>query len=226
VAENNLHRNILCIESAVGDGSISLWREGAKDSIRSEIGSASRAEKIIGAIDALLREASFSKADLDLIALSNGPGSYSGIRIGISTAYGLAHALGIGVVGVSILEAIAYSSGAERLITAVPVGKGEVAWQVFETDVAGGKIAGTPPQLTSLADFGNYLNSSNSPCPVVGPRTLLDRMNTIYDGGNHPLMDPNEALASAIGRLVSRKKGTNDQPTPIYLRSAVARASI
>ena len=100
-------QTILAIESAIGDGSISLWRGATKGSLETSDSNASRAEKIISEIDALLHNASVSKGELDLIAVSVGPGSYSGIRIGVSTALGLGHALGIPVTGVSALEALA-----------------------------------------------------------------------------------------------------------------------
>ena len=61
-------------------------------------------EKLLPAVEAALALAGLSKRDLDLIAVSRGPGSFTGLRIGLATAQGLARALGIPLVGVSGFE--------------------------------------------------------------------------------------------------------------------------
>ena len=59
-------------------------------------------------IDKVLAQAEMQIEDIDVIAVSSGPGSFTGLRIGISTAKGLAHALGKPIVGISTLTAMAY----------------------------------------------------------------------------------------------------------------------
>lgn len=60
-------------------------------------------------IDSALKQSDLEISDIDLIASANGPGSFTGLRIGVSAVKGLAHAKNIPVVGVSILEAMAYN---------------------------------------------------------------------------------------------------------------------
>lgn len=60
-------------------------------------------------IDSALKQSELEISDIDLIASANGPGSFTGLRIGVSAVKGLAHAKNIPVVGVSILEAMAYN---------------------------------------------------------------------------------------------------------------------
>ncbi len=66
------------------------------------------AKCIIGELDALLQRASLTRQNLAGIAVGIGPGSYTGLRVGIATAQGLARGLGISLTGVSTLAAIAH----------------------------------------------------------------------------------------------------------------------
>jgi tRNA threonylcarbamoyladenosine biosynthesis protein TsaB len=67
----------------------------------------SRAVTILEDVDALLRQAGARPGDLEGIAVGTGPGSFTGVRIGLATARGLSLALDIGVAGVSTLDALA-----------------------------------------------------------------------------------------------------------------------
>ena len=66
-------------------------------------------QTIMPMIDSALKQSELEISDIDLIASANGPGSFTGLRIGVSAVKGLAHAAKIPVVGVSILEAMAYN---------------------------------------------------------------------------------------------------------------------
>src|SRR5450759_5199634 len=66
-------------------------------------------EKLLPMIDEVLRDASLSAKHLDAIAVSIGPGSFTGLRIGLSTAKGLALSLGISVIAIPTLDALAYA---------------------------------------------------------------------------------------------------------------------
>jgi tRNA threonylcarbamoyladenosine biosynthesis protein TsaB len=79
----------------------------------------SRAVGVLAGADELLREASRRPADLDLIAVGIGPGSFTGVRIGLAAARGIALALDVPVAGVSTLEALAAGApGATPVIDA------------------------------------------------------------------------------------------------------------
>jgi len=64
-------------------------------------------EKLMPMIEFMLSETEISLTDIDLIAVANGPGSFTGVRIGVATAQGLSHALGIPHIGISTLESLA-----------------------------------------------------------------------------------------------------------------------
>jgi len=69
-----------------------------------------QAERLIPLLEELLEGAGKSWADVDLIAVGIGPGNFTGVRISVSTARGLALSLGIPAVGVSVFEALAYGT--------------------------------------------------------------------------------------------------------------------
>ena len=66
-------------------------------------------EKIMPMIDSVLKDAEIGINDIDLFAVANGPGSFTGLRIGVSTVKALAHAADKPIVGISTLEAMAYN---------------------------------------------------------------------------------------------------------------------
>jgi tRNA threonylcarbamoyladenosine biosynthesis protein TsaB len=98
-------------------------------------------ERLMGAIDTLLASARWSLAEVDAFAVGIGPGSFTGLRIGISTVKGLAFATGKPVAAVPTLEALAWSLpfAAPPVCPVLDAKKGEVYAALFST--AGGRIA-------------------------------------------------------------------------------------
>jgi len=84
----------------------------------------SRAVTLLEDIDALVRQAGARTRDLQGLAVGTGPGSFTGIRVGLATARGLALALGIPVAGVSTLDALA--AGAPGALPVIDARRGEV----------------------------------------------------------------------------------------------------
>lgn len=121
----------LAFESAVAGGSISLLR--GLDELDFWIGSSdvSKAEDLLINSDALLSRNDLSRRDIRLVVVSAGPGSFTGIRIGVATALGLTKGLGVSMASVSALEAIAAATEDENIIVAVPMGRNSVCVQEF-----------------------------------------------------------------------------------------------
>ncbi|MGB7070945.1 MAG: tRNA (adenosine(37)-N6)-threonylcarbamoyltransferase complex dimerization subunit type 1 TsaB [Pyrinomonadaceae bacterium] len=203
-------RLVLAIESAVAGGSISLLRGTADvDSISGGPG-ASRAEELLPSIAAILERNGIDKRDLDLLAVSVGPGSYTGIRIGISTALGLKKALGINCAGVSVLEAMAQNYGsAGRLVTAVPVGKRDICLQQFEYGETAIPVGG--PRMVSEDVFSDLISLANDAQKIIYSE-LIERLG-ISAGAGVISTGPN--LAYPVGLLALTKDRT-DRIEPIF----------
>ena len=208
---------ILALETAVGSGSLALLR--GRTLVAVSTGSLlqpARAEDVLKAIRELLDGAGYTLKDLSLIAVSTGPGSYSGIRIGLATAIGLKNALGIECTGVSVLEAIANSSTASgKVVAAVPVGKNDVAWQTFEIS-NGIATATSEPKLSSLVGFTDAL-ADHDTSSVLAPAELLDRTGRqTMNQAQQP--DSMTNVAVLIGKLAVVSDRTRSL-TPLYLRA-------
>ncbi|MBT8180100.1 MAG: tRNA (adenosine(37)-N6)-threonylcarbamoyltransferase complex dimerization subunit type 1 TsaB [Eudoraea sp.] len=99
---------ILNIETATTNCSVSIAKDGRIIALKEANNeSYSHSEDLHHFIKVALKEASITTADLDAIAVSKGPGSYTGLRIGVSAAKGLCFALDIPLIGISTLESMA-----------------------------------------------------------------------------------------------------------------------
>ncbi|MFA8449887.1 MAG: tRNA (adenosine(37)-N6)-threonylcarbamoyltransferase complex dimerization subunit type 1 TsaB [Bacteroidales bacterium] len=98
---------ILCIETATNICSVAVGIDGKVAALKESTRKNSHAEVLTSFIQEALDEAKINKEDLDAIAVSKGPGSYTGLRIGVSTAKGLAYALSCPVITVTTLQSMA-----------------------------------------------------------------------------------------------------------------------
>ncbi len=106
--------NILSIETSTTVCSVALHREGELKAIKEENGAGIHSAKIMDFISSVLEEGNLSVSDIKAVAVSAGPGSYTGLRIGVSTAKGLAMAGGIPLIGVGAMPVLA-GAGAKKL---------------------------------------------------------------------------------------------------------------
>src|SRR5437762_2203656 len=120
---------ILAIESAVVGGSISLLRGDTEIGGWTGEDGVSRAEDLLPNIASLLESSGTDKQVIDQLAVSTGPGSYTGIRIGIATALGLKTALNIPCIGLLATEAMRVISSRDNFVTAIPMGRNDVCRQ-------------------------------------------------------------------------------------------------
>lgn len=121
---------VLSIEAGVLGGSIVVRANGHIFTYSGDAASTAKAELLLPKIDELFRTAEISPNDIKQIVVSAGPGSFTGIRIGIATALGLANALDAPVKRIPLLPAMALMR--EGIVCAsVPVGRGTIASQVF-----------------------------------------------------------------------------------------------
>ena len=148
-------RVILAIEAAVRGGSIVLLNDDHEIAAWHGTEDVSRAEDLLPNISDILDRTHIEKHEVDLIAVSNGPGSYTGIRIGLATALGLARALNIDCVGRALLPAIAELHRRENsCVVVIPIGRSELCWEAFDASDVPNSLG--PPQSGSTDDFLDF----------------------------------------------------------------------
>ena len=126
---------ILAADTSLPLLSVALLRDGALIGSVALEGKGSRNEKLLPAIDWLLAESGVARHDLDLFAMTRGPGSFTGVRIGLATMQGLALALDRPICAMSTHEAIALGEGGphvERIAVIDDAGRGELYVSVFD----------------------------------------------------------------------------------------------
>ncbi len=128
---------LLAVETATAAPSLALWRGGALLGERAADPSRATAEALLPALDALLAAASVALAAVEGFAVSIGPGSFTGLRIGVATVKGLAFGTGRRAVGISTLAAIAgHASGPGPVAAVLDARRGEVYAAGFEAGAA------------------------------------------------------------------------------------------
>jgi tRNA threonylcarbamoyladenosine biosynthesis protein TsaB len=110
---------ILCIETATQVCGVALGTGGVMAAQREICTENAHSGSLTLLIEEVISAAGMSIAELDAVAVSKGPGSYTGLRIGVSAAKGLCYALSIPLIGVHTLQAMAYgmrhAAGGDRL---------------------------------------------------------------------------------------------------------------
>ena len=125
---------ILCIDTSTSAGSIVLAHEKRLLGEILEDSSRTHSVRLLTGIDAVLKNANLSISDVDVFAVISGPGSFTGIRIGLTTVKGLADALGKPIVPVTSFEAWVEKSLAVQgvLVPLIPARRGEIYAAVYE----------------------------------------------------------------------------------------------
>jgi tRNA threonylcarbamoyladenosine biosynthesis protein TsaB len=125
----------LSIDTASEIASVALSREGALQAEVSWRCRRNHTVELLATIDRLLAQMGAAKQDLAAVFVCTGPGMYTGLRVGVSTAQGLAYALRLPVVGIGRLELDAYQHAAfpGRILAVHRAGRGELAWAAYRS---------------------------------------------------------------------------------------------
>jgi len=168
--------NVLAIDTASSSPAVALLARGR---IFEETLAPDRraSEELLPAIRRCLSSAGLSIGELSLLAVCAGPGSFTGIRVGLATAWGLARAAGVPVETVSTLEAIAEASRdgeASGVWAAVDAGRGDVAVQPFRLSPGRADPRGEPrlvaaERAAGLAEGESLVAARGDRVPGAGP---------------------------------------------------------
>jgi len=216
---------ILAIDTATRIVSLAL--RGDNELLAEETwGSAQRhTVELAPRIEAMLRRAKVAAADLTAIGVSLGPGSFTGLRIGLSFAKGLALAQPhIQLIGVPTLDIIAAAQGqpdgAATLCAVVQAGRGRISVGMYQR--AGG--AWQPAEPPFLASWENLINRLNGLTLVAGEIDPAGRAALLQQPDRALIADPANSLRRAgyLAEIAHRRwqAGQIDDPAtlaPIYL---------
>ena len=155
---------ILCLETATATCSVAL-NDGPKTlALRECKGQNAHSEKITLFIQEVLDEAGVGYNGLDAVAVSQGPGSYTGLRIGVSTAKGVCYAAGLPMMAIDTLEAMAYGMRdrlgealrpGDLLVPMIDARRMEVYYAVFDTDLS--RVKDTEALVVEAHSFDDLL---------------------------------------------------------------------
>src|SRR5262245_32316951 len=122
---------VLALDTTTRAGSCALVRDGVVTIERSSE-TQEHASRLPRELMTLLDEAAVVLADIDVFAVATGPGSFTGLRIGIATMQGLAFAGGKPLIGISTLDALAHQAGSPRTATWIDAWRGDVYAALYE----------------------------------------------------------------------------------------------
>ncbi len=205
---------VLALDTCLGACSAAILADGRLAGSFSEPMTRGHQERLAPAVRELMARAMLGFADLDRIGVTIGPGSFTGLRVGLAFAKGLALALDRPCVGVGVLEALAASSQAVRCAAVIDAGRGQLYFQPF----ANGEPLATPANLTLAEATGWLRRTWADDVTLVGPGAALlarEAPNARFP----PLATP---LPEAIARLAARAPLA--PPRPLYLRAPDAKA--
>jgi tRNA threonylcarbamoyladenosine biosynthesis protein TsaB len=210
--------NILGFDTATGTTAVGLLTAaGEQFEARDTVAAGARgahAEHLLVQCHELLAEAKLAWKDVQVIAVGVGPGGYTGLRIGLATAHGLALAHGAELVGVGTLRALAEPVRGTTAIAILDARRGELFAAAYLDDVEVlAPCVISPPELPELLGAiarGGALALGGG---ALAQRDLLARVGIEVAADDSPL---HEISGGAICRLAARLPAT--PATPLYLR--------
>ncbi len=212
--------NLLALETSTDVGSIALWRNG-EVLLRACPTGISHSATLLPLIAATMAEAGLGFADLHGIAFGAGPGSFTGLRVACGVAQGLAFAHDLPLLPVGTLDALAFSSGGDRVLVALDARMGEVYFACFVAGLALGPVGVYSPSAVPLPESGGWLACGNG---LAAYPLLRERLSVCVGTSMPELMPSAEAVARlAAPRLAKGEKIDPADTVPVYVRDKVAQ---
>lgn len=223
--------NLLAFDTALAACSAVVWRGGEVRARRSERRARGHAEALMPMIEAVMAESGLGFAALDCLVVTRGPGTFTGVRIGLAAARGLGLAAGIPVLGLTTLEAVAAGAREavrddESLVVALDARRGEVYAQAFDAALGalGEPGAFAPEAAAARAPPGPGLVLGSGADLVAGPLAAL-RPGYRRVPALDPLPDAAAAAWLGARRIAEVGPPRGAPPGPLYLRSPGAHAA-
>ncbi len=208
---------ILAFDTTVAACSVAVWRDGEVLSAARETMAQGQAEALMPMIVAVMAKANVAYVDLDRIAVTVGPGSFTGVRVGLAAARGLGLAAGKPVIGVMTTEALAGAVPQEerkagtQILAAVDTKRGDLYVQIFDAKLA--ELGAV--QVMPAADLAAYValgpvravgDAAAIAVAALGPRALLSAADALPD-------------PAGIAAIAATRPPVSGGPLPVYVRA-------
>lgn len=208
---------ILHIETTTLRCAVAVFSEGkvlAERSIREE--GYSHAERLMPFIDEIISESGVEKSELDAVSVSGGPGSFTGLRIGVSTAKGICHALGIPLISVDTLKVLALQGkiehpGAEAYVPMIDARRMEVYTKTFNGELESEND--DPEALVVDGEAVGRYEGYSSVC-FVGDGAV--KCSEVLGGENRVFLDIYPDAAPACELATEKFKNGEFESTALY----------
>jgi tRNA threonylcarbamoyladenosine biosynthesis protein TsaB len=207
---------VLAIDTAGSDCSACIYDSAADKvlGVASENIGKGHAERLMGMIDAALSQAGIPLNSVERIAVTVGPGSFTGIRVGVAAARGFALSLGIDAVGVTTLEVLAASSRLDHpgapVTVAMDAKRNEVYLQAFNADGS----PRTEPLLALIEDAITAFQSLGGAAYGSGAPLLQ---------GSDTGAEKDRFQIGLVAKIGAAKPSAAPRPKPLYLRGPDAK---
>ena len=214
---------ILNIETSTTNCSVSLSKDEETLILKEDNDSGySHAEKLHLYIKWVIDHSSFKPSDLDAISVSKGPGSYTGLRIGVSTAKGLCYALDKPLIAVPTLEALAYQIKVDSglIVPMLDARRMEVYTAIFDKDYR--LHSETRAQILDHSSFKKTLDLN----PMYFLGNGIEKLKTVLNHSNAHFIEGKLPSASTLGIIANKKFKMNNFEDvayfePYYLKDFV-----
>lgn len=221
---------ILALETSAKAVSVAVVEDGAVLAAAYQNIGLTHSVTLMPLMDGMLHNAGLTAADMDLIAVAAGPGSFTGLRIGVSAAKGLAWALGLPCCGVSTLEAMAENVRMFEgtVICAMDARRQQIYNAVF--DCRGGVLTRRcEDRAVALETLADELKNDTQPKIVVGDGAKLCDIYLNAQGISCRMAPPDSRYQKAAGVALAAERLAQEGQTvtaqtlrPVYLRLSQA----
>jgi tRNA threonylcarbamoyladenosine biosynthesis protein TsaB len=216
---------ILSVETATLSGSVAVARGEEILGVVSGDSSISHSNTLLGDVDKLLAQTGITLAEIDLFAVATGPGSFTGLRIGIATIKALAATLDRPTAGIPTLAAVALSGGVSaESVALLPAGRGEVFTQLFSVlrpdFVEALDDAAHIPPSQLFERYGQLETITWCGEGAIVNRELIESMAA---GRDWKIAAQTNALAAQVTRLALTRFERKEIENPFALRAIYVR---
>ena len=220
---------LLALETSTNACSVAIQKNGKHYSDHLLI-PREHTQKILPMIQRLLDQSALQISDMDFIAYGQGPGSFTGLRVGMGIAQGLSYAQDIPLVGVSSLQAIALGFAkahnlrvSEEILVAMDARMEEVYWGVYKIEETGCKAVKNDA-VDSPSSVVEYLADTGNTKPTVIGTGLNYEVLNLWRAESNIEVFPNAIEVAELGLINYRLGGAQSalEAQPQYLRDSVA----